>query len=68
MTAYFPSRHRRRNDSGGDPTGTGAHNCGTKLPDEFLPGLRFDRAGRLAIATAGRRNSGGCQFFITVAR
>jgi len=50
----------------GDPTGTGTHNCGTKLPDEFLPGLRFDRSGRLAIANSGAPDSGGCQFFITV--
>ena len=50
----------------GDPTGTGAHNCGTRLADEFLPGLRFDRAGKLAIANTGEPNSGGCQFFITV--
>src|ERR1035438_8279098 len=26
----------------GDPTGTGAHNCGFTIRDEFLPGLRFD--------------------------
>ena len=50
----------------GDPTGTGTHNCGTRLSDEFLPGLRFDRAGKLAIANTGEPNSGGCQFFITV--
>lgn len=50
---------------GGDPTGTGRHNCGTRLNDEILPGLRFDRAGKLAIANTGEANSGGCQFFIT---
>jgi cyclophilin family peptidyl-prolyl cis-trans isomerase len=49
----------------GDPTATGSHNCGTTLPDEFLPGLRFDRPGRLAVANAGKPDSGGCQFFIT---
>ena len=49
----------------GDPTGTGAHNCGFKIPDEFLPGLRFDRAGKLAIANTGEADSGSCQFFIT---
>jgi peptidyl-prolyl cis-trans isomerase A (cyclophilin A) len=49
----------------GDPTGTGAHNCGITIPDEFLPGLRFDRAGRLAVANTGAPDSGGCQFFIT---
>jgi cyclophilin family peptidyl-prolyl cis-trans isomerase len=49
----------------GDPTGTGAHRCGITIPDEFLPGLRFSRPGRLAVANTGDPNSGGCQFFIT---
>jgi peptidyl-prolyl cis-trans isomerase A (cyclophilin A) len=49
----------------GDPTATGSHNCGVTIPDEFLPGLRFDRAGRLAVANTGAQDSGGCQFFIT---
>ena len=49
----------------GDPTGTGAHDCGITLRDEFLPGLRFDRAGRLAVANTGRPDSGACQFFFT---
>ena len=49
----------------GDPTGTGSHNCGITIPDEFMPGLRFDHAGRLAVANAGNPDSGGCQFFIT---
>jgi cyclophilin family peptidyl-prolyl cis-trans isomerase len=50
----------------GDPTGTGAHNCGFRIPDEFMPGLRFDGSGRLAMANTGQPDSGGCQFFITV--
>jgi peptidyl-prolyl cis-trans isomerase A (cyclophilin A) len=49
----------------GDPTGTGRHNCGITLRDEFLPGLRFDRSGVLAMANTGNPDSGGCQFFIT---
>lgn len=49
----------------GDPTGTGTHACGVTIPDEFLPGLRFDRAGKLAMANTGAGDSGGCQFFIT---
>lgn len=49
----------------GDPTATGSHNCGITIRDEFLPGLRFDRAGRLAVANTGAPDSGGCQFFIT---
>ena len=49
----------------GDPTGRGDHNCGVTIRDEFLPGLRFDRPGRLAMANTGEPDSGGCQFFIT---
>src|SRR5580692_9573913 len=37
----------------GDPTGKGTHNCGFNIRDEFLPGLRFDRPGRLAVANTG---------------
>jgi peptidyl-prolyl cis-trans isomerase A (cyclophilin A) len=37
----------------GDPTGSSAHNCGVTVPDEPLLGLRFDRAGRLAVANSG---------------
>ena len=50
----------------GDPTGKGTHNCGFTIRDEFLPGLRFDRGGMLAMANTGEPDSGGCQFFITV--
>jgi len=49
----------------GDPSGTGAYPCGSTIRDEFLPGLRFDRAGKLAVANTGAPDSGGCQFFIT---
>jgi peptidyl-prolyl cis-trans isomerase A (cyclophilin A) len=49
----------------GDPTGTGAWNCGFTLPDE-IGSLRFDRPGRLAMANKGP-NTGDCQFFITEA-
>jgi peptidyl-prolyl cis-trans isomerase A (cyclophilin A) len=50
----------------GDPTGKGTHNCGVRLRDEILPGLRFDRSGKLAVANSGQPDSGGCQFFITL--
>ncbi len=50
----------------GDPTGKGTHNCGYTIRDEFLPGLRFDHAGKLAMANTGQPDSGGCQFFVTV--
>jgi peptidyl-prolyl cis-trans isomerase A (cyclophilin A) len=50
----------------GDPTGTGHHNCGFTIRDEFLPGLLFDHPGRVAVANTGQPNSGACQFFITL--
>jgi len=49
----------------GSPDGSNPYNCGLKIKDELLPGLRF-QPGSLAIANAGP-DTGGCQFFITVA-
>lgn len=49
----------------GDPTGLGSHNCGFTIRDEYLPGLLFDRPGRLGVANTGQPDSGGCQFFVT---
>jgi cyclophilin family peptidyl-prolyl cis-trans isomerase len=50
----------------GSPTGTPAWGCGFTIRDEYLPGLKFDRSGKLAMANTGEPNSGGCQFFITL--
>ncbi len=49
----------------GDPTATGAHDCGIKIKDEIVPSLKFDQPGRLGMANIGQPNTGGCQFFIT---
>jgi len=49
----------------GDPTATGAHDCGFTIKDEIVATLKFDRPGRLGMANIGRPNTGGCQFFIT---
>ena len=52
---------------GGDPTGTGTGTPGYSIPDEKSPALNFGREGMLAMANAGRPNTGGSQFFVTVA-
>jgi cyclophilin family peptidyl-prolyl cis-trans isomerase len=49
----------------GDPTGTGAYNPGFTIKDEFVPSLKFDVPGRVAMANVEKPNTGNCQFFIT---
>ncbi len=51
----------------GDPSGTGSGGPGYTIADEFGEGLRHGREGVVSMANKNVPNSGGAQFFITLA-
>jgi peptidyl-prolyl cis-trans isomerase A (cyclophilin A) len=50
---------------GGDAIGNGGYDAGYTIADEFVPTLKFDVPGRLAMANIGEPHTGSTQFFIT---
>jgi peptidyl-prolyl cis-trans isomerase A (cyclophilin A) len=52
--------------TGDGQAGDGTGDCGFTIKDEIVPTLKYDKPGMLGLARLSQRNTGACQFFITV--
>src|SRR5450631_2142472 len=52
--------------TGDGQQGDGSGDCGFTIKDEIVPTLKYDKPGMLGLARLDARNTGACQFFITV--
>jgi cyclophilin family peptidyl-prolyl cis-trans isomerase len=52
--------------TGDGQQGDGTGSCGFTIKDEIVPTLKYDKPGMLGLARLSNRNTGACQFFITV--
>ena len=52
--------------TGDGQAGDGTGDCGFTIKDEIVSTLKYDKPGVLGLARLNQRNTGACQFFITV--
>ncbi|KAF8821291.1 putative cyclophilin [Cardiosporidium cionae] len=71
LTLFFYRNIKGFAIQGGDPTGTGKGGesiYGKYFEDEFVSTLKHDRRGIVSMASQGKVNTNGSQFFVTYSR